>query len=69
MLGIDYSSAFVAAGQQLKEVGEMPYFLKTEGDLGETKIAKVDPDIVSQQSVLGMMPIPRSRSTSHLTRF
>ena len=45
--GIDYSHAFIAVCQQLKVTGEMPYFLKTEGDLGESKIAKVDPNIVS----------------------
>ncbi|KAL5463946.1 hypothetical protein EMCRGX_G032898 [Ephydatia muelleri] len=45
VVAIDYSSAFVNVCQDLKAAGEKPYILKTEGDLGESKIAKINPNI------------------------
>ena len=47
---IDYAQspaqAVITKSQELKMTGQTSYFLKTEGDLGENKIAYVDPSIV-----------------------
>jgi putative 4-mercaptohistidine N1-methyltranferase len=45
VLGVDISEAALAAAQQLKEHGEMPYFRKDEGDLGKNVLARIDPEI------------------------
>lgn len=55
VVGIDYSSAFVNVCQDLKAAGEKPYILKTEGDLGESKIAKINPNIVSYFSYFALI--------------
>lgn len=46
VVGIDYSNAFIQRCQELKMTGQSAYKLKTEGVLGEDKIATVHPDIV-----------------------
>ena len=47
VVGIDYSSAFIAKCQQLKITGESDYTLTVEGDLVQRKTARVSQDIVS----------------------
>ncbi len=47
VVGIDYSSAFIAKCQQLKITGESEYSLTVEGDIVEKKNAQVHPNIVS----------------------
>ena len=46
VIGLDYSSAFIDAANQLKAGGELPYEMRTEGDLKQKAVAKVDPQIV-----------------------
>lgn len=52
VVGIDYSAAFIHRCQELKMTGRSAYRLKTEGDLGEDKIATIHSDIVSSFSLL-----------------
>jgi len=53
---IDYAQspaqAVITKSQELKMTGQTSYFLKTEGDLGENKIAYVDPSIVRVHKLL-----------------
>ena len=51
VVGIDYSAAFIHRCQELKMTGRSAYRLKTEGDLGEDKIAAISPEIVSSLSL------------------
>ncbi|CAI8036503.1 hypothetical protein GBAR_LOCUS20447 [Geodia barretti] len=54
VVGIDYSAAFIHRCQELKMTGRSAYRLKTEGDLGEDKIAAISPEI-DRQRVLFMV--------------
>lgn len=45
VVGVDYSKAFVNAANQMKELGELPFEMTTEGDLRERAIAAIDPEI------------------------
>ena len=46
VVGMDFSSAFIAKCQQLKISGESEYTLIVEGNIVEKKTAQVDPSIV-----------------------
>ncbi|KAK3093012.1 hypothetical protein FSP39_010014 [Pinctada imbricata] len=45
VIGIDYSQSFVDACTQMRDLGEMVYFIQDEGDLVTPLLAKVDPAI------------------------
>ena len=47
VVGIDFSSAFVARCNEMKYAGLCNYVMPGEGELGLNKVAKVAPDIVS----------------------
>lgn len=47
VVGLDYSAAFVDAANKLKAGGELTYEMRTEGDLKQKAVARVDPQIVS----------------------
>ena len=51
VVGVDFSSAFIRRCQELKMTGRSAYRLKTEGLLGEEKIATIHPEIVSSLSL------------------
>ena len=51
VVGLDYSQAFVAKCQELKMTGQTTYWLPTEANLREQKVAYVDAGIVSQSLV------------------
>lgn len=46
VVGVDFSSAFIAKCQQLKISGKSEYTLTVEGNIVEKKTAQVDPTIV-----------------------
>ena len=46
VIGVDFSEAFIRTSQTLKKAGQLNYSLPVEGDLAESKVAIVDPDIV-----------------------
>ena len=47
VVGVDYSAAFIRRCQELKMTGHSAYRLRTEGNLGEDKMAVISPEIVS----------------------
>ena len=47
VLGVDISQAFVDKCNEIKRTGQTEYWLPGEGELGETKIAHLPPEIVS----------------------
>ena len=47
VLGVDISQAFVDKCNEIKRMGQTEYWLPGEGELGETKIAHLPPEIVS----------------------
>ena len=47
VVGIDFSSAFVARCNEMKYAGLSNYVMPHEGELGLNKVARVAPDIVS----------------------
>ena len=47
VLGVDISQAFVDKCNEIKRTGQTEYWMPGEGELGETKIAKLPPEIVS----------------------
>ena len=51
VVGVDYSAAFIQRCQELKMTGRAAYKLKTEGDLGENRIAIIHPEIVTALSL------------------
>ena len=57
VVGIDYSSAFIAKCQQLKITGESDYTLTVEGDLVQRNTARVSQDIVSHRIFSARMKI------------
>ena len=46
VLGIDFSQAFVDRCNELKECGQSPYCLPSEGDIAEKGMAEVSKEIV-----------------------
>lgn len=48
MVGMDYSQAFIAKCQELKMTGQAKYNMMVEGELVESKMAVIDPDIVRE---------------------
>ena len=46
VLGVDISPAFVDKCNEIKRTGQTEYWLPGEGELGETKIAHLPPEIV-----------------------
>ena len=46
VLGIDFSQAFVDRCKELKECGQSPYCLPSEGDITEKGMAEVSKEIV-----------------------
>lgn len=45
VIGIDHSSSFIAAAQQLRDTGRLPFSSRVEGDLTQPHIAEVPADI------------------------
>ena len=68
VVGIDYSAAFIHRCQELKMTGRSAYRLKTEGDLGEDKIAAISPEIVSSLSLSPTLPPPSETDTQDRQR-
>ena len=63
------SQASITKSQELKMTGQTNYSLKTEGDLGENKIAYVDPSIVRvqcSQSVTQVACVAHSHIIDHV---
>ena len=48
VLGIDIGEEFLARCTELKTVGQCNYKVKLEGDITETKVARLDDNIVSE---------------------
>ena len=48
ILGVDISQAFVDKCNEIKATGQTEYWMPGEGELGETKMAYLSPDIVNK---------------------
>lgn len=60
------AQAFIAKCQELKMTGQASYWITTEGELGETKTAYVDPTIVSVHRSQPVIEITQNELISHL---
>ena len=47
VIGLDLSQAFIDKCNEIKRTGQTEYWLPKGGELGETKVAKLDASIVS----------------------